>query len=234
MKKVPFFIIGLISILLASCSSINLVNESSYYNSDRKTDTVKMFARKEKINHKGKRIGDFVLSEHNSDDWSKIRLKLEKFAKSNGANIIEFDKIGPRIDANRFHADGSLYFVENIDSVSAKKEEKCHFNFIRDYNEGLLGSFFDIDIKVDDKMYKDLKSNALISHEVANCKNDVLVTINNIEHKINFDGKSKYFMLSNNKLGLSPYGISISFNNVIINEINDEELGKFIFYQFKK
>lgn len=233
MNKIILFAIGLISILLVSCSSINLTNESSFYNPDRKTESVKMFARKEKTNHKGKRIGDFVLSEHFNGDWNKIKLKLEKFAKSNGANIIEFDKIGPNIKGNSFHADGSLYYVEHIDSVVSKIEEKCHLNFIRDYNEDWIGSFFDIDIRIDDKVYNDLKSNTLISHEIESCNSDVIVSINSIEHKIRFNGKSKYFMLSNNKVGITPNGISFSFNNVYLNEINHEELGKFIFYTYK-
>ena len=197
-----------------------------------KITNTKFIAENEKINHNGKKIGEFVMREDLKTDWMFLRNKIEDFAKSNGANIIEFKTIGFGKKGNAFYADGTIYYAESIDSIVNKLNENCSIFIIRDNLESPLGSLFTIDIKIEETEFKNLKKNVVVKKEFSECNKDVNISINNTNQTIKLNGESKYFAVSKQSNGSAMgNGISIGIGGVSLQEIKNKELGKLIMYQ---
>ena len=221
-------------LLICSCSSIKLKNGEPNLSKKNKILVTKFIAVNEKINHNGKKIGEFVLREDLKTDWIFLRNKIEEFAKSNGANIIEFKTIGFGKKGNGFYADGTIFYTENISNIEKELSEKCSIFIIRDNLESPLGSLFTIDIKIEETEFKNLKKNVVINKEFSDCNKDVNISINNKNQTVKLSGESKYFTVSKQSNGNAMgNGISIGIGGVSLQEIKNKELGKLIMYQSK-
>lgn len=147
-----------ISFLVLSCSSIKLKNEtSSIVDKTKKIESVKLIAENQKIIHEGIKIGEFVLREDWNTDWNYLKSKIIEFAKSKGSNLIEIKTIGWGKKGNAFYADGSLYYVNDIEKVETNTEHNCSIYIIRDNTESPIGSAFTIDLKINETEFNDLK-----------------------------------------------------------------------------
>ena len=232
MNKKNLIAFYIISILLFSCSSIKLKNGVSNLNQNTKIESVKLIAENEKLIHNGRKIGEFVLREDWETNWNSLKIKIENFAKLNGSNLIEIRTIGWGKKANAFYADGTLFYVENINNVNSKVEENCNIYIVRDNLESAIGSAFTIDLKINETEFKNLKSNTVVKKEFTNCNQNVDISINGKINSIKLNGESRYFkvgkQISGNPVGA---GIAIGIGGVSLIEIENKEIGKLMIYQ---
>lgn len=232
MNNKNLFSLCIFSILLLSCSSIKFKDGISNSNQNTKIESVKLIAENEKIIHNGKKIGEFVLREDWKTDWNSMKTKINDFAKLNGGNLVEIKTIGWGKKGNAFYADGTLFYVENINNVNSKVEENCYIYIVRDNLESAIGSAFTIDLKINESEFKNLKRNTVVKKEFINCNQDINVSINGKITTIQLNGESRYFKVGKQTSG-NPVGggIAIGIGGVSLIEIEDKEIGKLMIYQ---
>jgi hypothetical protein len=232
MNNKILLLLCIITILCNSCSSIKLKNGVANFNKNTAIKSVKLIAENEKLIHNGKKIGDFVLKEEWKNGWDNLKTKMENFAKLNGGNLIEIKTFGWGKKGHGFYADGTLFYVDNIDSVKSKVKENCAVFIIRDNLESLLGSAFTIDIKIDETEFKNLRKKTVAKKEFTNCNQNVNIAVNGKNYNIKLKGESRYFKVGKQTSGNSMGGgISVGIGSVALIEIENKELGKLMVYQ---
>jgi hypothetical protein len=230
MNKTNILSLCIIAIVLISCSSIKLKN--GVPNLNKKIDSIKLIAENEKLIHNGKRIGEFVLREDMNTNWDYLKAKIEKFAKSNGGNIIEIKTIGWGKKGNGFYADGTLFYVDDINKVKSQVTENCKIFVIRDNLESILGSAFTIDIKIDETEFKNIRKSTVAKKEFTTCNQNVNVSVNGKNYNIKLNGESRYFQVGKQTTGNAMGGgVAIGIGGVALTEIENKELGKLMIYQ---
>ena len=221
-----------ISFLSYSCSSIKLKNDAVVVDKTKKIESVKLIAENQKIIHKGSKIGEFILREDWNTDWNYLNNKITEFAKSKGSNLIEIKTIGWGKKGNAFYADGTLFYVNDIEKIDAKNESNCSIFIIRDNTEALISSAFTIDLKINEEEFKDLRKNKVIKKELLDCNKTVNISINGKTKIVNFNGHSKYFKVAKQTMANSiGNGISIGIGGISFIEIENDEIGRLIMYQ---
>lgn len=226
------FSIITISFLALSCSSIKLKNDTTIIDKTKKIESLKLIAENQKIIHEGSKIGEFVLKEDFTEDWNYLKNKIIEFAKSKGSNLIEIKTIGWGKKGHAFYADGSLYYVNDIEKIETNIESNCSIFIIRDNTEAPISSTFTIDLKINEEEFKNLRKNKVIKKELLDCNKTVTVSINGKINTVNLNGRSKYFKVAKQTMANSMgNGVSIGIGGISFIEIENEEIGRLIMYQ---
>lgn len=232
MNQKYLFVISIISILLYSCSSIKLKNGVTNNIQNSKIDSVKIIAKNEKLLHNGLKIGEFVMREDLQTDWDFLKTKIDKFAKKNGANLVEIRTLGWGKKGNGFYADGTLFYVENINNVKSVVEDNCKIYIVRDNLESIIGSAFTINLKINETEFKNLKGSDIAKKEFSNCNQNVDISVNGKIYNIKLKGESRYFKVGKQTSGNTfGGGIAIGIGGVSLIEIENKEVGRLLIYQ---
>ena len=222
------------SFIIFSCSSIKLKNGISNFNQNTIIESVKLIAENEKLIHNGKKVGEFVLREDLNTDWESLKFKIEEFAKQNGGNLIEIKTIGWGKKGNGFYADGSLFYVENINNIKSKVDENCSIYILRDNLESVIGSAYTIDLKINETEFNNLKRNTFVKKEFTNCNQNIDISVNGRINSVKLNGETKYFKVGKQTSG-NPIGggIAIGIGGVSLIEIQNKEIGRLMIYQME-
>jgi hypothetical protein len=239
MKHQRIYLIFYLSfiIIFLSCSSVKIKNITNKGKNIRKIENVEIIAQNENIKHNGERIGDFVIKENpllnagKDIDWIKVRAKMVELAISSGANLIEIKKIGSGIKGNIFYVDGSLFYSENR-NLNSKKITPCNIVVFRQEIEGIIPGLFKINIKINEKEFKNIRVNNFAKVEFENCNQNVELTINKEKQILKLNGESKYYKASKASRGsFANGGIQIGVGGVTLVEMKHKELGKLMMLQ---
>lgn len=192
--------------------------------------TVHLVSKKEIKEMNGLKIGNIVLKENSNLDWNFLKSKLIETGKKYGTNLIIVNNVGYNLKGYGFYLEGEMYFSKKIISES----QECKVGFIRDRFESVLGSAFSIKIKVNDLELGELKREKSQAYASANCNEIVKVQLNNKEYEVLLKGKSKFFKIGKQTGGSSNgIGIQIGISGLSVLEIEEEELGKLLYWQNK-
>jgi len=229
MKKIKLTFVVLFFCSFISCKSGVSVSEVTEIKNEE-ISTVHLFSKKEIKEINGLKIGNIVLKENSNLDWNFLKSKLTETGKKYGANLIIVNNVGYNLKGYGFHLEGEMYYSKNIISES----QECTIGFIRDRFESVLGSAFSIKIKVNDSELGELKREKAKAYVTANCNEKVKVQLNNKEYEVLLNGGSKFFKIGKQTAGFSNgVGIQIGIGGLSVIEIEDEELGKLLYWQNK-
>jgi hypothetical protein len=230
MKILKFSVILIIINFILSCSSGVIVTNLT--EKDKvEINNVNIISNKEFSEIIGDKVGDVVLKENSNLNWSFLKNKLIETAKSNGANYIIVNNIGYNLKGYGFYLEGTMYYLEKPIEINS---ENCRIGFIRDRFESVLGSAFNIEIKVDEQLIGELKKDKSLIYEAKNCNDNLNVQINKKEQLVKLNGKSKYFQIGKQTAGSSNgVGIQIGIGGLSILEIEDQQLGKLLYLKNK-
>lgn len=222
------FFLGLAASVL-SCSSVKLTNKTESSAMKRQINVVDIIAQNENITHNGVKIGDFELKEDWNTTASTIHLKLDRFARDNGANVMVVRTIGWGKKGNGFYAEGSLYYAAA--PIPESRKQPCSIVLLRDGSESLLGSAFTIKVNINGEDRGELTSSNAIQAD-SNCFGKTNLTLNNEFQQISYNGKPRYFRAG--KITGQPLGgavIGIALGGVALTEIEDELIARLMMYQ---
>lgn len=219
-----------LTVLLGSCSSVQLKNKTENAGVKRSIGVVDIIAENENINHNGVKIGDFVLREDWNNTASAIHLKMDQFARSNNANVMVVRTIGWGRKGNGFYAEGSLYYATS--PIPESKKQPCGIVLLGS-GESQLGSAFTINVNINGKDRGELTKANLIQAD-SNCFGKTNLMINNEFQQIDFKGKARYFRvgkLADGFMNNSIPGIGIVLGGISLTEIEDELIARLMMHQ---
>lgn len=221
------FLIGL-TVLMHACSSVQLTSKTENA-IKRPVTVVDIIAQNENIAHNGIKIGDFELKEDWNTTASAIHLKLDQFARANGANVMVVRTIGWGRKGNGFYTEGSLYYTAG--PVPQSKKQPCGIVLLRDGGESLLGSALTIKVNINGQDRGELTSHNAIQAE-SDCFGKTNLMINNEFQQIDYNGKPRYFRVG--RMTAAPLGGAVSaivLGGVSLTEIEDELIARLMMYQ---
>ncbi len=217
-------------LFLSSCSSVKMISGEGVPN--RTIGSVEFIAANEKASPKKGMVGNFKLVEDNNPDWNYISAKLKKFARQNGANLIQVRTIGWGKKGHAFYVDGTLYYLTDTLQKSTEVSPPCVVYLMRDKSESPLSSIFKIEVKIEDTDFGTLPQHGFVEKAFTDCFQGFTVMVNSKAYPLLLNGESRYFRVakqtSANAIGTS---ISIGIGGVFLVEMKNKELARLLMYQ---
>ncbi|MFT3795861.1 hypothetical protein [Flavobacterium sp.] len=223
-------------LLATGCSSVKTKNTTVFADPSRKIAIVRIVAEKDSINHNGNKTGDFVLREDFNVTAANMHLKIDKVARSQGANLVVVRNIGWNKKGSGFYAEGTLYHVSG--TIPEPKEEPCALVFMRDHREAYAVSSFPISIAVNNRNYGEIKRDHSFMAGLKDCNEKADVYINNEQQSIDLKGMTRYFSVLNASETMvlpAPGGLLVLYSRSKVNlvEIEDGLIGRLIYRQME-
>ena len=158
--------------------------------------------------------------------WPTARIEILQRAREKGANVALCKLWGN--SSRGYTVQVALFTADSNRLAPLFRDTACHLVIFRDNGPSMAIYKYDITIADENNevTYKYFKDLAFLKKPVADCQEDLLLTINNQERTIPIEGRSRYFRLINGGAGRkAKKSTLLQIGGYYLQEIRDPQLG---------